>query len=100
MNLINTHAEQPTDPNGVTGELSGWLAGLRLEDVPEEVRVRGKHVVLDGLVCALVGARLPWSRRGTDVVRQMENEGRGTLIGTGETTSVPGAVLLNGAYIQ
>ena len=34
----------------------------RSADVPADVVERAKHLLLDGLGCALVGAQLPWSR--------------------------------------
>ena len=57
-------AGQPTDPAGPTGPLSSWLANTTLDDVPATVRERAKHLILDGIACALVGAQLPWSRTG------------------------------------
>ena len=61
-------AGQPTDPAGPTGRLSTWLANTTLDDVPAPVRERAKHLILDGVACALVGAQLPWSRKGVQAV--------------------------------
>jgi hypothetical protein len=58
-------AGQPTDPAGPTGRLSSWLANTTLDDVPAPVRERAKHLILDGVACALVGAQLPVSRVGS-----------------------------------
>ncbi|EME19029.1 MmgE/PrpD family protein [Rhodococcus triatomae] len=90
----------PTDPNGVTGRLATWIASLRYEDIPDEVRDRSRHLVLDGLVCALVGARLPWSERAVEAVLALEGQGDVPIIGWGRTTSAPAACLLNGTFIQ
>ncbi len=91
---------QPTDPAGPTGRLATWLAGLRLEDAPAEVLERAKHILLDGIGCALVGAQLPWSRKAVELVTKFEGSGRQTIIGWGRTTSGPAAALLNGTFIQ
>ena len=91
---------QPTDPAGPTGRLATWLAGLRLEDAPEEVLARAKHILLDGLGCALVGAQLPWSQKAVDLVTSFEGAGSHTIIGWGRTTAGPAAALLNGTFIQ
>lgn len=91
---------QPTDPNGVTGSLATWIASLRYEDIPDEVRERSRHLVLDGLVCALVGARLPWSERAVEAVLALEGRGDVPVLGWGRTTSAPAACLLNGTFIQ
>jgi len=91
---------RPTDPAGVTGRLATWVAGLRHDDVPEAVRRRARHLVLDGLACALVGARLPWSKRAVDAVLALEGRGKVPILGWGATTSAPAACLLNGTFIQ
>ncbi|TSD58668.1 MmgE/PrpD family protein [Aeromicrobium piscarium] len=93
-------AEQPTDAAGVTGRLATWVAGLQHDDVPQPVRERARHLVLDGLICALVGARLPWSERAVDAVVALEGKGDVPVIGWGLTTSGPAACLLNGTFIQ
>ena len=90
----------PTDPAGPTGRLATWLAGLRLEDAPAEVLERAKHILLDGLGCALVGAQLPWSQKAVEIVTRFEGIGSQTIIGWGRTTAGPAAVLLNGTFIQ
>jgi 2-methylcitrate dehydratase PrpD len=56
-----TPARPATDPAGPTGRLATWVAETTLGDVPASVRDRAKHLVLDDIGCALVGAQLPWS---------------------------------------
>ena len=90
----------PTDPKQVTGVLSTWLADLQYEDVPASAIDRGKYLILDGIGCALVGAKLPWSQRAFDVISKMEANGAGTVAGHGHSISTPAAVLLNGTFIQ
>lgn len=89
-----------TDPAGPTGLLVDWLAGLKLSDVPPDVVARAKDLILDGIACALVGARLPWSDIAVDAVVALEGRGDRTIIGRGQTTSAPAAALLNGTFIQ
>ena len=89
-----------TDPSGPTGRLATWLAGLRLEDIPEAVRHRAAHLLLDGIGCALVGARLPWSSRAVESLCRLESEGPALLIGWNRSLSPPAAVLLNSTFIQ
>src|SRR5271163_43260 len=77
-----------TDPAGPTGRLATWVANTTLDDVPASVRDRAKHLVLDGIGCALVGAQLPVSRLGVKGVTALETAGEGTLIGwDGKATS-------------
>lgn len=90
----------PTDPSGPTGRLAQWLANFTLDQAPAEVIERAKDIILDGLGCALVGAKLPWSITATEATLAMEGAGQATVIGWDQTTSGPAAVLLNGTFIQ
>ena len=68
-------ARPATDPAGPTGRLATWVAKTTLDDVPASVRDRAKHLVLDGIGCALVGAQLPWSRIGVEGVTALDDAG-------------------------
>src|SRR5580693_7144983 len=98
--MTAAHQEAATDPNGPTGKLATWVADLTFDDVPPNVVERAKHLLLDGVGCALVGAQLPWSRVATDAVLGLEGKGDTLVIGTGQVTSAPAAAVLNGTFIQ
>ena len=85
---------------GVTTQLARWLADVSLEDVPDEVRERAAHILLDGTGCALAGARLPWSDAATEAICGLEGEGSAALIGRGRSTTPSAAALLNSSYVQ
>src|ERR1700690_74410 len=88
-------ARAATDPNGPTGRLATWLANTTLDDIPTSVRERAKHLLLDGVACALVGAQLPVSRKGVEGVTNLDDAGNALLIGWGgRTTSAPPAPVL------
>jgi 2-methylcitrate dehydratase PrpD len=89
-----------SDAQGPTGRLAGWLQDLTLAAVPADVQERAKHVILDGIACALVGAKLPWSCIAVDTVTRFEGRGERTIIGWDRTASGPVACLLNGTFIQ
>ena len=89
-----------TAPPGPTGTLASWVAELSLDDVPAVVLERAKHLLLDGLGCALIGAQLPWSRTATDAVLAIDGRGDIVVIGTGRTASPPAAAVLNGTFVQ
>jgi len=94
-------SEAATDPAGPTGQLATWLAATTLEDVPLPVREHAKHLVLDGVACALVGAQLPVSRKGVEAITALEDAGTAALIGWGgRTTSATSAAMLNSSFIQ
>src|ERR1700749_3331395 len=89
-----------TDPDGPTGRLATWVADVSLDDVPRDVVERAKHLLLDGIGCALIGSQLPWSQVATGAVLDLESKGDVVVIGTGESTSGPAAAVLNGTFIQ
>jgi 2-methylcitrate dehydratase PrpD len=89
-----------TDPAGPTGRLATWVADLTLDEIHQTVIERAKHLLLDGLGCALVGAQLPWSRVATGAVLGLEGTGDTVVIGTGLSTGAPAAAVLNGTFIQ
>ena len=94
-------ARAATDPNGPTGRLATWLAETTLDDIPSSVRGHAKHLLLDGVACALVGAQLPVSRKGVDGVTNLDDAGKAPLIGWGgRTTSPLSAAMLNSSFIQ
>jgi aconitate decarboxylase len=98
---LATHPRPATDPAGPTGRLATWVASTSLDDVPAAVRDRAKHLVLDGVACALVGAQLPVSRTGVEAITALDNPGSGELIGWGGlTTSPTSAAMLNSSFIQ
>src|SRR5580704_2553377 len=100
MTATPVHQQTATDPDGPTGQLATWVAGLTLDDIPQTVVERAKHLLLDGLGCGLIGAQLPWSRVATNAVLDLENSGETVAIGTGKSTSGPAAAVLNGTFIQ
>jgi hypothetical protein len=51
-------------PDGPTGRIATWVAGLELDDVPPHVRDRASHLMLDGVGYLLVGSHLHWSEIG------------------------------------
>jgi 2-methylcitrate dehydratase PrpD len=101
VGMTSKSARAATDPNGPTGRLATWLADTKLADVPPSVRDHAKHLLLDGIACALVGAQLPVSRKGVEGITALDNAGSGLLIGWGSrTTSAPSAAMLNSSFIQ
>jgi aconitate decarboxylase len=93
---MTDHAERPT----VSRDLARWLSEVELRDVPPRVRERAALLLLDGVGCALVGARLPWSDAATGALCGLEGDGPAILIGTGRATTPLAAALLNSSYIQ
>ncbi|WP_205522510.1 MULTISPECIES: MmgE/PrpD family protein [unclassified Streptomyces] len=74
---------------------------MTLDDVPAPTRERARHLILDGIGCALVGAKLPDSRKGFEGITALDDSGSAEIIGWGGlTTSALSAAMLNSSFIQ
>ena len=74
--------------SAVTQELSSWIQHVTLADVPEEVKTRAKYLILDGLGCALIGARLPWSDKASNSIAKFEEPGKCTVFGRSQASGI------------
>lgn len=92
--------DPPTNPDGITGQLCNWVAAASYTDVPEQVIERAKYILLDGLACALVGARLPWCEKAVSAITKMETPGSCSIIGWEKKFGPLAAALLNSTFIQ
>jgi 2-methylcitrate dehydratase PrpD len=90
----------PSAPGGPTGRLVDWVHALTWDQIPDPVRRRAVHLLLDGIGCGLIGAQLPWSRVATRAVLGIDGAGTVPVLGTGRTTTPIGATLLNSTFIQ
>src|ERR1700753_3983441 len=66
---------------GQTQRLCNWVYDVKLSDIPSDVQERAKYLILDGLTCLLVGAKLPWSEKAADAVFDMDPPGTATVFG-------------------
>ncbi|KAL8718596.1 MAG: hypothetical protein Q9225_004281 [Loekoesia sp. 1 TL-2023] len=88
------------NPAGVTGLLVNWAYGLKISDVPNHAQHRAKLITLDGIGCGFIGAHLPWSKRATKAISELEAPGPCSLLGWQKQLSSPAAALLNSTFIQ
>lgn len=80
MSLL-AHGTDSLEGPGVTAQLCNWIHELKLEDIPEHVQTRAKYLMLDGLACALTGARVPWSVDAAKALLEFEEPGKHVVIG-------------------
>ena len=85
--------------NDYTRALAEFAAGIRYEDIPEEVLNRLKLLILDSLGCGLFGANLEWSQILQDSLCAVDS-GQTRVWGTKRRLSSPHAALVNGTQIQ
>jgi len=84
-----------------TRRLAEFAAGLRYEDIPEDVRDRARECVQDTVGVTVFGAALPWSRIVIDHARRTGAGGNSTILGAnGPKVSAPMAALANGTALH
>jgi 2-methylcitrate dehydratase PrpD len=84
-----------------TKALAEFAAGLRFEDIPEDVRARARDCIQDTIGVAVFGSQLPWSRIVIDYARRNGAGGDCRILGIpGAKVSAPMAALANGALVH
>ncbi|MEU6641944.1 MmgE/PrpD family protein [Saccharomonospora sp. NPDC046836] len=83
-----------------TPELCRFLAASSSRTLPSDVVRRARYLLLDGIACGLVGARLPWADRAVAGTTAVDNGTGGTLWGWDREVSPLAAALLNGTFVQ
>ncbi len=86
--------------NRYTRGIAEFVAGLRYDAIPPEVRHRIKLLVLDSLGCALYGADLPWARILQRRLESLDLTRQCAVWGTGLRLSAPHSALVNGTQVQ
>src|SRR5438094_9109313 len=82
---------------GETVRLAEYAAGLRYEDLPDEVVAAAKDASIDTWAACICGAALPWSRIVIDYAGRTGPGGASRILGRGSAVQAPAAALANGA---
>lgn len=82
--IQSTHA--CSNSKGTTGQLSNWVYQVHSDQIPADIQTIVKSLILDGIACAVVGAKLPWSRLAVDSVASIEGTGNCTVVGWKKVT--------------
>ncbi|GAA5232374.1 MmgE/PrpD family protein [Verticiella sediminum] len=80
--------------------IAQFVADLRYEAIPQEVRERMKLLLLDAFGCGLYGAALDWSRSLQRACGSVDDTRKCTIWGTSQKLSAPSAALINGTQVQ
>lgn len=81
--------------NNVTTTLVKYAAGLKYEDIPQDVIHMTKRVFMDIIGCRLGSHELDKGRIGYSLAHQLGGTPEATVLGTGEKLSVTGATFAN-----
>lgn len=84
----------------LTPQLCRFLADTSFDDLPDEIVERTRYLLLDGIACGLVAAKLPWSVKAVEGTLKVDGEGAATLWGWNKTVTPLSAALLNGTFVQ
>ena len=86
--------------NRYTRGIANFIANLRYEDLPAEVRHRAKLLILDAFGSGLYAADLTWSQLLRDMLLQVDSTRDCSVWGTPFRFSSVNAVLCNGTQVQ
>lgn len=86
--------------DSLTPQLCRFLAATGVDDLPDFILDRTRHLLLDGIACGLVGAHLPWARRAVEGTLPVDRGSGATLWGWDRQVSPLSAALLNGTFVQ
>lgn len=85
-----------TSVQTISGLLAEFAAGLRFEDIPEDVRNLAQFVLLDTVGCALAGSTTEEARLVRVAMRALGGNGDANIWGTDQRAPLPLAALANG----
>ncbi len=77
-------------------KVGAFVRGLRLDDIPREVRDKAKLILLDTLGIALASSTMDFGRMALDVAAALGGARESRLIGTSRKVAAANAVLANG----
>jgi aconitate decarboxylase len=86
--------------DALTPQLCEFLADTSYNDLPPKVVERTRYLLLDGIACGLVAAKLPWSVKAVDGTLRVDGAGSATLWGWDTKVTPMSAALLNGTFVQ
>src|ERR1700735_2042996 len=87
-------------PEPLSTELARWVAGVRFEDLPEDVVQATKLRVMDVIGLALAGAETDFGRSVHKAALALSTPGPCRILGFGDGVAVTTAAFANGAFSQ
>lgn len=85
--------------NGIASELAQFAIDVTPERIPEEVRTRAKHLILDAVGLAYATKSYPFTKVTMEAMQSLGN-GSATVIGHGRTLQTRDAMVMNGLLIH
>ena len=91
---------QAAADNPHTRGVAEFVASLRYDAIPADVRHRIKLLMLDAIGCGLYAADLEWSRILQNTLGRLDTTRACSVWGTALKLSAPHAALVNGSQVQ
>ena len=88
-------SSKPPLLENATHDLAIFAANLQFEQIPKEVVASIKTSLLDSIGCCVFGVTLPWTAKVQSMVQEEGSQPVASIFGSGQRTSVAGAVLVN-----
>lgn len=92
--------DQLSAPMALSCELARWAAGVRFEDLPEDIVASTKLRIMDVIGLALAGAETEFGRSVRDASLAISTPGPCRILGFGDRVGVTSAAFANGAFSQ
>lgn len=101
MSASSMPSAAPDAGTAIAEKLAAFAGGLRYEDIPEPVRARAKHLILDALGVALASTTYEFAARTRDGVCALaDGPGDCSVIGMADRLPLRDAVLMNGVLLH
>ena len=100
MNSAVEAYEGEAEVGGIANQLADFAAGLSFDDIPETVRTRAKHLVLDAVGIAHASGPHDFAQVTLKSIHELGGDGDFPVIGTKLRLPVRDAAFLNGLLIH
>ena len=85
---------------GITQRIAEYALEARYEDIPDDVKMECKRILLDSLACALGGVATQKGRLAIGLARKLQGSPEATIIGVGDKLSLAGVAFANGEMMS
>jgi 2-methylcitrate dehydratase PrpD len=99
--MTNADTNAPDGATTISSRLAAYAAGFSLEDVPQPVRARAAHLMLDAIGIALASTQWDFARHTLAGLRELAGPGGDVpVIGSGQFLPMRDAVVMNALLIH
>jgi 2-methylcitrate dehydratase PrpD len=88
--------EDMTGATPISGRIAGFAAAFGYDTIPESVRTRARHLMLDALGIALASSRFDFAHRTFSALAELGGAGDAVVLGFSTRLPLRDAVLMNG----